>query len=58
MALWGALDEAHQEWIPGRRTDSADLAADIAGATVGALLGGDSFRRRSRSDRRGGPATS
>jgi len=58
MTLWGALDEAHQNWIPGRRTDSADLAADIAGGTVGALLGGDSFSRRSRSDRRGGPATS
>ena len=40
MALWGALDEAHQAWIPGRTMDSADLAADIAGATVGAFLGG------------------
>ena len=38
MALWGALDEAHQEWIPGRMMDSADLAADVAGATAGALL--------------------
>jgi len=38
MALWGALDEVHQEWIPGRTMDSADFAADVAGATVGALL--------------------
>jgi len=38
MALWGALDEAHQEWIPGRMMDSADLAADVAGATAGVLL--------------------
>jgi VanZ family protein len=40
MALWGALDEVHQAWIPGRTMDSADLAADVAGATVGAFLGG------------------
>jgi VanZ family protein len=38
MALWGALDEAHQEWIPGRMMDSADLAADVVGASVGASL--------------------
>ncbi len=38
MALWGALDEAHQDWIPGRMRDSADLAADVAGAAAGALL--------------------
>ena len=38
MALWGALDEAHQEWIPGRMMDSGDLAADVVGATVGALF--------------------
>jgi VanZ family protein len=38
MALWGALDEAHQEWIPGRMMDSADLAADVVGATAGVLL--------------------
>jgi VanZ family protein len=40
MALWGALDEVHQEWIPGRGMDSADLAADVAGAAAGALLAG------------------
>lgn len=37
MALWGAIDEVHQEWIPGRMMDSADLAADVFGAAVGAL---------------------
>jgi VanZ family protein len=38
MALWGALDEVHQEWVPGRMMDSGDLLADVAGATVGALF--------------------
>jgi VanZ family protein len=40
MALWGALDEVHQEWIPGRMMDSGDLAADVAGAAAGALCAG------------------
>lgn len=40
MALWGAVDEVHQEWIPGRMMDSGDLAADVAGAAAGALSAG------------------
>jgi VanZ family protein len=48
MALWGALDEAHQEWIPGRMMDSADLAADIAGATAGVLLAAAMSRKEER----------
>jgi VanZ family protein len=36
MAVWGVLDEVHQEWIPGRRMDGADLGADVAGAVIGA----------------------
>ncbi|HEU5250713.1 MAG TPA: VanZ family protein [Thermoanaerobaculia bacterium] len=57
MAVWGALDEWHQEWIPGRMMDSADLAADVSGATVGAALAGagsrlESLSRRSRSEPR------
>jgi VanZ family protein len=61
MALWGMLDEAHQEWIPGRTMDSADLAADIIGAAVGtsiagARTGSKSRRRRSERDHRGGEA--
>ena len=47
MALWGAIDEAHQDWIPGRIMDSADLAADVAGAATGALLAGVRSGRRS-----------
>jgi VanZ family protein len=58
MALWGMLDETHQEWIPGRMMDSGDLYADISGAAAGAAMAEASFRlnslsRRSRSDRRG-----
>jgi VanZ family protein len=52
MALWGMVDEAHQEWIPGRRMDSEDLLADVSGACAGALLGGLS-RRLGRGS--GGP---
>ena len=46
MAVWGMLDEAHQEWIPGRTMDTGDLVADIAGAAVGAVLGETIARRR------------
>jgi VanZ family protein len=46
LALWGALDEAHQEWIPGRMMDAADLAADVFGATVGSLAAAATERRQ------------
>lgn len=35
MAIWGVVDEVHQQWIPGRRMDSGDLVADVGGALVG-----------------------
>jgi VanZ family protein len=46
MALWGMLDETHQEWIPGRMMDSGDLYADVAGAVVGATVAGLASRSR------------
>jgi VanZ family protein len=46
MAVWGMLDEAHQEWIPGRVMDTGDLVADVTGAAVGAVLGETIARRR------------
>ena len=46
MAVWGMLDETHQDWIPGRQMDTGDLVADVTGAAVGAVLGETIARRR------------
>lgn len=35
---WGALDEFHQSFVPGRNSDIFDLAADTLGACVGTML--------------------
>ena len=37
VALVGAVDEAHQHWIPGRSMDAADWLADAAGGGIGGL---------------------
>jgi VanZ family protein len=34
----GAADEIYQRSVPGRESSLADLAADLAGATLGAVL--------------------
>jgi VanZ family protein len=35
LLAFGALDEVHQLWIPGRTADPIDWAADAAGSVVG-----------------------
>jgi len=34
-ALLGAVDEFHQQWIPGRSMDLLDWVADVVGGTAG-----------------------
>ena len=36
--LWGAIDEIHQAFVPGRNSDVGDLIADAVGALVGAAV--------------------
>jgi hypothetical protein len=35
--VFGALDELHQMFVPGRQAEWIDLAADTAGALIGAV---------------------
>jgi VanZ family protein len=36
-ALLGAIDEFHQQWIPGRSMELLDWATDLAGGTAGGV---------------------
>ncbi len=44
--VFGALDEWHQRFIPGRSTELADWQADSIGAVAGALVCMALLRRR------------
>ncbi len=37
VALFAALDELHQLWVPGRTADLLDWGADVLGALLGVL---------------------
>jgi VanZ family protein len=37
-SAFGATDEVHQSFVPGRNADVADWVADTLGAAVGALV--------------------
>lgn len=37
-AAWGAVDEIHQGFVPGRTTDPRDLVADVIGVAAGILV--------------------
>lgn len=56
LAVCGMVDEVHQEWIPRRKMDAADLFADVGGAASGSLAAGlvrglSARRERGRPDR-------
>jgi VanZ family protein len=38
LTVWGCADEVHQYWIPGRSMEAGDVAADAAGAGLGAIV--------------------
>jgi VanZ family protein len=46
VALFGALDEIHQHWIPGRSADLLDWGADFLGALLGVVAARLSLFRR------------
>jgi len=55
--FYGATDEFHQSFVPGRNADWHDLLADCIGGTLGAMLGGAFHRwfvavRGPRAERR------
>jgi VanZ family protein len=45
-ALYGATDELHQRFVPGRSADPLDWTADVVGALAGAALASAFLRRR------------
>jgi VanZ family protein len=45
-SLYGASDEVHQSFVPGRTPDPADWVADTLGAIAGVLAAHTYFSRR------------
>jgi VanZ family protein len=48
VALFGAFDEWHQDFIPGRSSDRIDWLADVVGATAGLLVATTTLRSEQR----------
>ena len=46
ISSFGALDEWHQQFVPGRSQDRADWLADTVGAGLGIMLAAALGRRR------------
>ncbi len=55
LAIFAAMDEAHQHWLPHRVASVSDWIADVVGATAGlvagVLLGTDARPFRADEDR-------
>lgn len=51
VAAYGALDEWHQQFIPGRSMELNDWLADSAGALLGVLAATFTLRARTPSPR-------
>jgi len=51
-AIYGAVDEIHQAFVPGRAASLADVAADVTGAALG-VLGFALFARLRTAERSG-----
>jgi hypothetical protein len=53
-ALFAALDEAHQAWIPGREVSAADWGFDLLGFALGAAWPRSRAVRGAAQEREGG----
>jgi VanZ family protein len=47
-AIWGAIDEIHQAFVPLRSSGLDDWIADLIGSFLGAMLGGIQLRQSQR----------
>lgn len=48
IALFAAFDEWHQDFIPGRASDSTDWLMDVVGATAGLAIATTTLRPEQR----------
>lgn len=49
LALFAAVDEWHQDFIPGRSSDRIDWLADVVASTAGLLVATTSLRSEHRT---------